>query len=223
MRVKYMHKVGFTLLEILVSIGIIIILAGLLMPVFSRARTEALHSYDLNTLRQIGVANALYLEEHGRSSLGCAHLAELGRIPKDLCKARADIWAEGWANYIMHPANRVPGVADARSSFPLSFLGFREFSFMDDERIGYLRRHCTNLGFLVDFTVNEYVSPLRFTHSPTSGRYRRLGEDASVVEKTIIGLLEKEPEPGFEPTYIINRIQHFGDCPDEALWPGYDR
>lgn len=53
-------KKAFTLIEILVVIGIIVILAALLFPVFARARQTAIDQISPNNLSQIGKAYALY-------------------------------------------------------------------------------------------------------------------------------------------------------------------
>jgi len=47
---------GFTLIEIMVVISIIIILAGLLMPAFNRARNQAKKVECINNLKNIGIA-----------------------------------------------------------------------------------------------------------------------------------------------------------------------
>ncbi len=53
-------QTAFTLIELLVVIAIIGILAGLLMPVFSRAREASRRSYCTNNLHQFAIALASY-------------------------------------------------------------------------------------------------------------------------------------------------------------------
>jgi prepilin-type N-terminal cleavage/methylation domain-containing protein len=56
---------GFTLVELLLVIAIIGLLAALLLPVLSRARSRADQVHCLNNLRQIGIACRLWSGDHG--------------------------------------------------------------------------------------------------------------------------------------------------------------
>ena len=56
---------GFTLVELLVVIGLIAALAGLLLPALARARAKATGMECFNHARQLGLASILYADDHG--------------------------------------------------------------------------------------------------------------------------------------------------------------
>lgn len=69
---------AFTLVELLVVMGILALLISILLPALSRARRQAKITQTLSNLRQIGVAVAAYRAE------------QRGALPTDLDKANTD-------------------------------------------------------------------------------------------------------------------------------------
>lgn len=55
---------GFTLIELLVVIAIIAILAAILFPVFAKAREKARQASCQSNLKEIGLANAMYMADY---------------------------------------------------------------------------------------------------------------------------------------------------------------
>src|SRR5688500_16223182 len=58
---------GFTLIELLVVIAIIVILAGILFPVFARARENARRASCQSNLKQIGIAFDMYRSDYDQT------------------------------------------------------------------------------------------------------------------------------------------------------------
>jgi prepilin-type N-terminal cleavage/methylation domain-containing protein len=68
---------GFSLIELLVVIGIIALLASLLLPTFSRGKRSAQAAVCLSNLHQVGIGLQLYIEENENRLPVCAQLPSL--------------------------------------------------------------------------------------------------------------------------------------------------
>lgn len=64
-----MKREGFTLIELLVVIAIIAILAAILFPVFSQARTKARQASDISNMKQQGLALMMYSQDYDEQLL----------------------------------------------------------------------------------------------------------------------------------------------------------
>jgi len=108
---------GFTLVELLVVIGIIAVLMGILLSVVGKVREAAKTAKCLSNLRQIGVALNLYANEHR----GCLVPGDYVSLTDGASAPGGGNWADILVdgNYISAPGGKYdpnPGVAELEDS-----------------------------------------------------------------------------------------------------------
>ena len=85
LRLRIMRRLGFTLIEILVVIAIIMVLAALLFPVFNSAKLEAKHKECQMRLKQLTTALNLYrIDNDGLGYVWASYAGKSYRYPYNM-------------------------------------------------------------------------------------------------------------------------------------------
>ncbi|MBI2297757.1 MAG: prepilin-type N-terminal cleavage/methylation domain-containing protein [Armatimonadetes bacterium] len=194
---------GFTLIELLVVIAIITLLAGILFPVFARARAKALQTSCLSNHRQLGTAVMLYAEDWD------------GHLPSMWDNAPGNGQSGGWVWYGNFP-NGNPG--DFRPElgglFPYTKNAQINVCPEDESEQGnsyamnaLLGSYVGVLGFHVGMRVTRIVSPAAtFLFIEEAGGAQGTTDDGYLIP------------PGNVPTTRHFEGSGFSFCDGHAKW-----
>ncbi len=120
---------GFTLIEVLIVIAILLVLMAIAFPVYFRARHSAWRTTEISNLRQLAIAGALYSEEYGKFPVSTEVLYGGRYGIEKLVYSRRDPYPDGfvnaylaWSNSI-NPSNPPRPLRDHK----LTFAGVGDF------------------------------------------------------------------------------------------------
>lgn len=172
---------AFTLTELMVVCGILLVLVSILLPVVGSALKRGHVAAEIEQLRQLGAAAAIYQEEHGRFPLSVIHFRQERIWLSSLWGSPADGYRLGFRNMLLEKlGEKEPFYLRHRVPFRVSFVGFSDL-FWDREQYQKVLEW-PGAGWLVSFSGEGPVRPGNFV-STLERPFRRLAFDGSVLRR----------------------------------------
>ncbi len=168
--------IGFTVVELLVVVAIILVLAAIVLPIYNRARVQAHVTDDIAKLKQLGAANAMYSAENdGRIQVGLEPF--VGKLDPALFHSKLDPTRDGLWNTTARRWGYRGASFDQRVSF---FSLWSMFSvYVDPNEFATLPG---NPGWLIAFSPLE-VYEASDSRSMFRGSFLRLTMEGSVIRR----------------------------------------
>lgn len=169
---------GFSFVEVLIVISILVILVGIFLPLGPQTRKRAASSQDIQNLHQLAIGHMLYEDQFGDIPLSFAALVTVNPELKRVAASEQDTSRVGAANLLR--SDWAKGSEDRlRRSYAMpSDIGMRPWLLR--ERFA----DCQNSGFFIDASG---FAPKDETKLPAEirGPYHRALRDGAVVTRTV--------------------------------------
>lgn len=162
---------AFSLLELIVVIGIILVLASIMFPAFSRAKQAAKETQSKGNLRQIYLGLMLYRENHGaKVEYGMA--PEMG-LPEMLASSAEQTWEvvrsrDVWKSPCCCHKDAPTGYPDYKKHQ----TDYAEYFHMREQWEAYAQKWQENSLLVVDMHCNDANSNL---YAPRDGKIKLIG------------------------------------------------
>ncbi|HSI71673.1 MAG TPA: prepilin-type N-terminal cleavage/methylation domain-containing protein [Fimbriimonas sp.] len=131
---------GFTLVETLIVIAIILILCGILLPALAKAREQGLKLSDLSAMKQVAIAGCLYNDNYGQFPLLTTELVDAKLLPPEICKLRLDPYQQGLSNHFVRNISGLGYLLAGLPAYPQSFITFGNLGNPRSRLDGYLAK-----------------------------------------------------------------------------------
>jgi prepilin-type N-terminal cleavage/methylation domain-containing protein/prepilin-type processing-associated H-X9-DG protein len=224
-RVGVRRGLGFTLVELLVVIGIIALLIAILLPSLQGARRSANSIKCQASLRQVGIAFKMYADEHKNAYPVAVHFPGDPRFPKFTIERR---WYDLVAKYISKEMAAATDLEKVREKSVL--WGCPEWKTKEDSsdwandkyRPGYGMNYYAPRFFQTGDLVNDYA----YISGTGRGNYlkqnrwsgREMARNSSEVGIIIDSMTHIVNVPGYS-SYPYSMVQSGGWQPGPAASP----
>lgn len=191
---RALRSSGYTLIEVIAVLSIVVILFALLTPALSGGKLRAELATETSRMHELGVAANLYHNDNNAYAMSASTLVEAGLVPRGEVVSPVDETRRGWANeMVAELAHKSGAYSGLETAYRRSFIGIGDYamhsSIFESEVLGN-----ENPGWLVSLSGTTKSKYSHTLWSMPEGSYRRLLMNGEVVTRR--HRLEETPAGG---------------------------